>query len=370
MTDSYSPACPLPPPAGECVLLAHGEGASLTRRLIRDVLLAAFDNEWLRPLADGAVLPAIGGRIVFGADGHVVSPLFFPGGDIGMLAVHGTVNDLAACGAEPLYLSLGLIIEEGLPLETLRRVVRSVADSARACGVAVVTGDTKVVPCGATDGLFLHTSGIGRLREGADLGAHRVGPGDRILVSGTVGDHGIAVLCAREGIDMGEGLRSDTAPLHGLVSALLDAKIDLHFLRDATRGGVSAVLHEVTEAAGVGAVIEEGAIPLSPAVRGACELLGLDPLYVANEGKMVVVVAAENAERTLACLRKHERGASAAIIGDIREGQSGEVLVRGTLGGLRVLDEPAGAPLPGFAPLFRFWLSSAPNGTDSRSFGE
>jgi hydrogenase expression/formation protein HypE len=348
MTDSTPswPACPLPPPPGECVLLAHGEGAGLTRRLVRDILLAALDNEWLRPLADGAVLPEPKGRIAFSTDGYVVSPLFFPGGDIGMLAVHGTVNDLAMCGAEPLYLSLGLIVEEGLPLETLRRVVRSVAESARACGVAVVTGDTKVVPRGAADGLFLHTAGVGRLRDGVDLGAHRVRPGDRILVSGPVGDHGIAVLCAREGIDMGEELRSDTAPLHGLVAALFDAKIDVHFLRDATRGGVAAVLHEVAEAAGVGAVIEEGAVPLSPAVRGACELLGLDPLHVANEGKMVVVVAAEDADRTLACLRGHERGAGGAIIGDVRAGRGGEILVRGALGGLRVLDEPAGAPLP------------------------
>jgi hydrogenase expression/formation protein HypE len=343
---SFSPACPAPLPAGECVLLAHGEGAGLSRRLIREIVLAALDNDLLRPLGDGAVSPDLGGRIVFSADSYVVSPLFFPGGDIGKLAVHGTVNDLAVCGAEPLYLSLGLIIEEGLPLETLRRVIRSVADCARACGVSVVTGDTKVVPHGAADGLFLHTAGVGRLRQGVDLGAHRVRSGDRILVNGPVGDHGIAVLCAREGIDMGDGLRSDTAPLHGLVAALLDAKIDVHFMRDATRGGVSAVLHEVAEAAGVGVEIEEAAVPLSPAVRGACELLGLDPLYVANEGKLVVIVTAEDADRTLACLRGHAQGADAAIIGDIRDGEKGQVLIRGSLGGLRFLDEPAGAPLP------------------------
>ncbi|MGL4554023.1 MAG: hydrogenase expression/formation protein HypE, partial [Gemmataceae bacterium] len=289
-----SDSCPLPHGPGPLVLLAHGEGARLSRRLVREVLLPAFDNELLRPLGDAAVLP---GGLAMTTDGYVVSPLFFPGGDIGRLAVHGTVNDLAVVGAEPMYLSLGMIVEEGLPLDTLRRVVRSVADAARACGVRVVTGDTKVVPRGAADGLFLSATGVGRLRPGVDLGPHRVRPGDAVLVSGTVGDHGMAVLAAREGLDLGDGLTSDTAPLHGLVAALLDSGVGVRFLRDATRGGVSAVMHELTEAADLEAVLEERAVPVSPAVRGACDLLGLDPLFVANEGKLVAVVAAEDAGR-------------------------------------------------------------------------
>jgi hydrogenase expression/formation protein HypE len=279
-------------------------------------------------------------------DGYVVSPLFFPGGDIGRLAVHGTVNDLAVSGAEPLYLSLGLIVEEGLPLETLRRVVRSVRDAADECGVRVVTGDTKVVPRGAADGLFLHTTGVGRLRPGVDLGPHRIQPGDRVLVSGTVGDHGIAILSAREGLDLGPAVRSDTAPLHDLVRSLLACGARVRFLRDATRGGVSAVLHEAAEGAGVSVVVAEAALPVSDAVRGACELLGLDPVYVANEGKLVAVVAAADAGRALACLRAHPLGTEAAIVGEVCPATPAPVLVRGPLGVLRVLDEPSGAPLP------------------------
>lgn len=348
MRDEMTPlsTCPVSLPAGDRLLLAHGEGARLTRRLIREVLLAAFDNEFLRPLADGAVLPPVDGWVVFTTDSYVVSPLFFPGGDIGKLAVHGTVNDLAVCGAEPLYLSLGLIVEEGLPLDTLRRVVGSVADAARCCGVQVVTGDTKVVPKGAADGLFVNTTGLGRLRPRANLGAHRVRPGDRVLVSGTIGDHGIAVLSAREGLDLGDALVSDTAPVHGLVAALFESGIDVHFLRDPTRGGVSAVLHELAEDAGAGVVIEELALPLSEPVRGACEILGLDPLYVANEGKLLAVVAADDAGRALACLRRHPLGASAAVIGEVTGCGAAQMLVRGPLGVLRVLDEPSGALLP------------------------
>jgi hydrogenase expression/formation protein HypE len=338
--------CPVPAaPPGDRVLLAHGEGARLTRRLIRDEILAALDNEFLRPLGDGAVLPEVSGKLVVSTDGFVVSPLVFPGGDIGSLAVHGTVNDLAVCGAEPLYLTLGLIAEEGLPLATLRRVLRSAAESARACGVRVVTGDTKVVPRGAADLLFLHTTGVGRLRPGVALGPELVRPGDRILVSGPVGDHGLAVLAAREGLGVGEGLVSDTAPLHGLVAALLDGGAEVRFLRDPTRGGVSAVLHELAEAAGVGVVLEETAVPVRPAARGACELLGLDPLYVACEGRLVAVFGPQTADRALACLRGHPLGAGAALVGEVRAGPP-QVLVCGPLGQFRVLDEPSGAPLP------------------------
>jgi hydrogenase expression/formation protein HypE len=332
--------------AGDRILLAHGEGARLTRRLIRDVLLDAFDNDFLRPMADSAVLPRIDGQVVMTTDSYVVSPLFFPGGDIGKLAVNGTINDLAVSGAEPLYVSLGLIIEEGLPLETFKRLVQSIGDTARACRVQVVTGDTKVVPRGAADGLFVNTTGIGRLRTGVDLGAHRVRPGDRVLISGTIGDHGVAILSARERLEFEASLQSDTAPLHDLVESLLDTEIGIHFMRDPTRGGVSAAMHELTDAAGVSVVLNEQCIPLSEPVRGACEILGLDPLYVANEGKLMAIVAQESAERALGCLRRHPLGKASAIVGEITANSPPQVLVRGPLGGLRVLDEPSGAPLP------------------------
>lgn len=339
-------ACPLPQPPGEKLLLAHGEGARLSRRLIREVVLAALGNEFLRPLGDGAVLPAVTGRLAVSTDSYVVSPLFFPGGDIGCLAVHGTVNDLAACGAEPRYLTLALIAEEGLPLEILGRVLASVRKSAEACGVVVVAGDTKVVPRGAADGLFLNTTGVGQVRPGLEIGPHRVRVGDRIILSGTVGDHGIAVLAARSGLELGPELASDTAPVHELVAALLDAGIDVHFLRDPTRGGVSAALHELVEASGLTAIVEEMAVPLSESVRGACELLGLDPLYVASEGKLLAVIPPAAAEHARACLAAHPLGQQAAVIGELTDARPPAVLVRGPLGMARVLDEPSGAPLP------------------------
>jgi hydrogenase expression/formation protein HypE len=337
--------CPVPHPAGERILLAHGEGGRLTRRLIREVLLDAFANEQLRPLADGATLPAIEGPIVVSTDGYVVSPLFFPGGDIGMLAVHGTINDLAVCGAMPLYLSLGLIIEEGLAMETLRRVVGSLAKAARACGVAIVTGDTKVVPRGAADGLFLNTTGIGRLRPGIELGAHRVRPGDRVLVSGALGDHSIAILSARQQLEL-DAVRSDTASIFDLVQSLFDSGVDVHFLRDPTRGGVSAVLHEVAEAAGVSVLIDEATLPISEPVRGACEILGLDPLYLANEGKLIAIVRPEDADEALRRLRRHPLGERAMIIGEVLSRVSAPVLLRNAFGSMRIVDEPSGAPLP------------------------
>jgi hydrogenase expression/formation protein HypE len=344
--DGLPVTCPVSHPPGDRVLLAYGEGARLTRRLVRDIMLAAFDNEFLRPLGDGAILPPIEGRLVITTDSYVVSPLFFPGGDIGKLAVHGTANDLAVCGALPLYLSLGLIVEEGLPLEVLRRVVFSIRDAAQRCSVLVVTGDTKVVPRGAADGIFVNTTGIGRMWPGLDLGSHRVRPGDCVLVSGTIGDHGIAILSSREGLDLGPTLQSDSAPLHELVGSLFQAGIDVHFMRDPTRGGVSAVLHEVAEATGLSVVVDEPTLPLSEPVRGACELLGLDPLYVANEGKLLLITAPDDAEHALACLRQNGLGARAAVIGEVLSVTPAQVLVRGPLRALRVLDEPTGAPLP------------------------
>ncbi|MFN4259119.1 MAG: hydrogenase expression/formation protein HypE [Gemmataceae bacterium] len=339
-------ACPLPHAPGDRILLAHGEGARWTRRLIRELLLAAFDNEFLHPLADGALLPDVGGPLVMTTDSFVVSPLFFPGGDIGTLAVNGTINDLAVCGAEPLYLSVALILEEGLPLDVLRRVVGSIRDRARSCQVQIVTGDTKVVPRGAADGLFVNTTGIGRRRLGVDLGAHQVRPGDRVLVSGTLADHGMTILAAREGLELESALHSDTAPLHDLVACLLQSRCQVRFLRDPTRGGVSAALQELAEASGWSVVLDERSLPLTESVRGACEILGLDPLYVANEGKLLAVVAAEDAESALACLRRHPLGKHAALIGEVTSASPPQVLVRGPLDALRVLDEPSGAPLP------------------------
>jgi hydrogenase expression/formation protein HypE len=344
--DIFSMACPVPAPAGDRVLLAHGEGARLTRRLIRDILLAAFDNEFLRPLTDGAVLPPVNDRLVVTTDSSVVSPLFFPGGDIGKLAVHSAVNDLAVCGAQPLYLSLAFILEEGLPLATLRKVVDSIADAARACSVKIVTGDTKVVPRGAADQLYLNATGVGRLPQGVELGPHRIRPGDHVLVSGTIGDHGLAVLAAREGLELGPELRSDTAPLHELVRDLLQFGDEIHFLRDPTRGGVAAVLHEAAEAAGLSIELEESLLPLAPAVRGACELLGLDAMHVANEGKLVLFASAASAGKVLDVLRRQPLGRTAARIGVVSAESGAEVRIRGPLGVWRPLDEPSGAPLP------------------------
>jgi hydrogenase expression/formation protein HypE len=344
--DIHSMACPVLAAVGDRVLLAHGEGARLTRRLIREILLSAFDNEFLRPLADGAIVPPLESRLVMTTDSSVVSPLFFPGGDIGKLAVHSAVNDLAVCGAEPLYLSLALILEEGLPLETLRKVVDSMAEAARACCVKIVTGDTKVVPRGDADQLYANTTGIGRLPQGIELGPHRIQPGDHVLVSGTIGDHGLAVLAAREGLELGPDLRSDTAPLHELVLDLLHWGGEIHFLRDPTRGGLAAVLHEAAETAGVVIELEESALPLAPAVRGACELLGLDPIHVANEGKLVLFVSAASSAKVLDALRCHPLGKAARRIGLVSAESGVEVRIRGPLGAWRLLDEPSGAPLP------------------------
>jgi hydrogenase expression/formation protein HypE len=344
---AFSATCPIPQVAGDRIQLAHGEGARLTRRLIREVVLQELNHEFLRPMADAATLPPIEGAVVFTTDSYVVSPLFFPGGDIGTLAVHGTINDLAVSAAEPLYLSLSLILEEGLPIATLREVVRRLGEAAADCGVPVVTGDTKVVPRGAADGLFVNTAGIGRLRPGIELEARHVRPGDRILVSGTLADHGIAILAAREALGFEGELKSDTAPLHELVRTLIDAcGSGVRFLRDPTRGGLSAVLHELAEGAGRSMVLDEAEVPLTGPVRGACELLGLDPLHVANEGKLMAVVAEDRAEEALEAMRRHPLGSAAAMVGTILADQRPQVLVRGPLGATRVLDEPSGAPLP------------------------
>ncbi|MDX2037166.1 MAG: hydrogenase expression/formation protein HypE [Isosphaeraceae bacterium] len=339
-------SCPTPLGASDRVLLAHGEGALWSRRLIREVFVRAFGGSEHDPLLDGAVLPPCDRPIVATTDSYVISPLFFPGGDIGSLAVHGTLNDLAVMGADPIGLTSAWILEEGLPLETLRRVVDSMAAAARAAGVRIVAGDTKVVPRGAADGLFINTTGLGRLRPDARLGPERIAPGDRVVVSGTLGDHGIAVLSARSGITFETEILSDSCNLHPLISDLLDSGLEIRFLRDATRGGLAAVLHEITETGSYSIEIEESRLPVSSQVRGACELLGLDPVHIANEGKFVAVVAEADAEAVVNRLRASAFGRDAAIVGSVIATGPARVSVRGRFHVVRELDEPTGAPMP------------------------
>jgi hydrogenase expression/formation protein HypE len=338
--------CPVPLGPGERILLAHGGGGRLTRDLIEKELLPAFRNPTLEALADGAVLDVPPGRLAFTTDGFVVQPLFFPGGDIGTLAVNGTVNDLAMCGAEPLYLSLGLILEEGLPLSDFRRVVASIAAAARAAGVTIVTGDTKVVERGKGDGVFVHTSGVGLVRARHPLGAAEVRPGDAVLVSGPIGQHGVAVMAVRDGLAFGNPIVSDCAPVAAAVLALIEAGVRLRCLRDPTRGGVAATLNEIAAQAAVEIELDEAALPVTDAVAGACEVLGLDPLYVACEGRFLAFVAPEDADRALALLRAREDGRGAARIAQVKPASSGIVTLRTRIGGVRVVDMLSGEQLP------------------------
>ena len=344
---ALGPSCPLPISSHPNVLLAHGGGGRLTRELVDKLIAPAFANALLAPLHDGARLDAGGARLAFTTDSFVVRPLFFPGGDIGSLAVHGTVNDLAMCGARPLALSCGLILEEGLAMATLERVVASLAAAARAAGVPIATGDTKVVDRGKGDGVYINTAGIGLVPEGIEIDPKRARPGDVVLVSGTLADHGVAILSVREGLEFESPIVSDSAALHELVGALLERLGGrVHVLRDPTRGGAAAALEEIAGQAGVGIRLEETAIPVAEAVRGACEILGLDPLHVANEGKFLALVARDAAGEALALLRAHPLGANAAIIGEVTDAHRGQLSVRSAIGGLRLVDIPAGEPLP------------------------
>ena len=338
--------CPGPLPTGDRVLLGHGSGGRLSAELIRDVFVAAFDNPILARMDDQAILNIHGVRLAFTTDTFVVKPLFFPGGDIGSLAVHGTVNDLAMGGARPLFLSAAFIIEEGLPMDTLRRVTASLRQAASEAGVQVVTGDTKVVEKGSGDGLFINTSGIGVVADGVQLSADRVRPGDRVLLSGTIGDHGIAILAKREGLEFETPLQSDSASMHTLVAAMLAASAEIRCLRDPTRGGLSSTLNEFAAHAEVGIEIDERAIPVREEVQGACELLGLDPLYVANEGKLVAIVAPQAADHVLAAMRQHPLAAQARIIGSVTAAHPRLVTMRTTVGPTRIVDMLAGDQLP------------------------
>jgi hydrogenase expression/formation protein HypE len=343
-------SCPAPFNQYDRVLLGHGSGGRLSADLIHRLFLPAFDNEVLARLDDQAVCslaPHADARIAFTTDGFVVRPIFFPGGDIGRLAVHGTVNDLAMGGATPLFISAAFILEEGLPIEDLRRIATSMRQACDEAGLVLVTGDTKVVDRGKGDQVFITTSGVGVVPRGVTLSAAHCRPGDRILVSGTIGDHGIAIMSVREGLEFETALESDTAPLAGLTQRMLEAAGGgIRCMRDPTRGGVSSALHEIAAASGVGMALEETAIPVRPEVRGACEILGLDPLYVANEGKLIAVVSPDRAEPVLAAMKAHTLGGRAAIIGEVVSDHRGMVVMRSVVGGTRVVTMLAGEQLP------------------------
>jgi len=330
----------------ERITLSHGSGGKATQTLIEAVFLEAFANPLLAPLEDGAVLTALGGRLAFTTDSYVVSPLFFPGGDIGDLAVNGTVNDLAVSGARPLWLSAGFILEEGFPVADLERIVGSMAAAAERAGVQIVTGDTKVVQRGKADGCYVNTAGVGVIERPGELGVATARPGDVVIVSGPVGEHGITIMLARGELDIESEVTSDTAPLNGLVERLLDAAPGVRGLRDATRGGVATICNEVARAAGVAVVLEEEAVPVRPDVRGACELLGIDPLYVACEGRLVAVVDGDQVEAAMTALRSHPLGEGAAVIGRVRDDPPGLVLLKTSFGGTRIVDLLVGDPLP------------------------
>ncbi|GAA2089502.1 hydrogenase expression/formation protein HypE [Actinomadura alba] len=326
------------------ITLAHGAGGKATQTLIEAVFLEAFRNPLLEPLGDSALLGVGGASLAFTTDSYVVSPLFFPGGDIGDLAVNGTVNDLAVSGAVPMFLSAGFILEEGFPVEDLRRIVASMKDAAERAGVRIVTGDTKVVQRGKADGCYVNTAGVGLVGRPPP---GPVRPGDAVLVSGPIGEHGTTVMLARGELDIEADLRSDTAALNGMIASLLETCGDsVRWMRDATRGGVATVLNEVAVDAGVAVVMDEDAVPVRPEVRGACELLGIDPLYVACEGRMVAIVDSSVADAALEAVRAHPHGAGAAVIGRIKEDPPGLVLLRTAFGGTRIVDLLVGDPLP------------------------
>jgi hydrogenase expression/formation protein HypE len=326
--------------------LSHGSGGRAMAQLVEELFVAAFDNAWLRAANDQASFAAPRGRMVMATDSHVVTPLFFPGGDIGCLSVHGTINDVAMAGAVPLYLSAGFILEEGFPLADLERIVQSMAAAAREAGVPIVTGDTKVVEQGKGDGVFITTTGVGVVPEGVEISGDRARPGDAILVSGTMGDHGTAIMSRRENLGFATTLASDTAALHGLVAAMVAAVPGIHCLRDPTRGGLATTLNELARQSGVGMLIEERAIPVREQVAAACELLGLDPLYVANEGKLVAICEAADAPALLGAMRAHPLGGDAALVGSVHEDPHHFVQMQTDFGGRRVVDWLAGEQLP------------------------
>lgn len=328
------------------VQLGHGSGGRLTARLIDDIFLAAFSNPHLEQRNDQAVLTVGGSRLAFTTDSFVVKPRFFPGGDIGTLAVNGTVNDLAMGGARPMYLSASFVLEEGLPMAELRRIVNSMAEAARAAEVEIVTGDTKVVERGHGDGVYITTSGVGLVEHEHCLSADNARPGDKIILSGPLGDHGMAVMAQREGLEFKSSIESDTAALHGLVQTMLDASSELRCLRDPTRGGLATTLNELANRSQVGMVLEETRIPVRDTVAGLCELLGLDPLYVACEGRLVAIAAAHETDAILQAMRGHPEGRDATVIGEVVERHASTVVMKTCVGGTRMVDVLSGEQLP------------------------
>lgn len=339
-------SCPLPLRDHPNIVMGHGGGGKLSADLIQHLFLPAFGNEALNRLGDSTVFSLDGGRVAMSTDSFVVRPLFFPGGNIGELAVNGTVNDIAMSGARPLYLTAGFILEEGLSLAQLGTIVDSMAAAARRAGVQLIAGDTKVVDRGHGDGVYINTSGVGVIPPQVDIGPHRARPGDAVLLSGTIGDHGMAIMSVREGLQFETEIVSDTAPLNGLVEAMLAVAPDVHVLRDPTRGGLASAINEIAQAAKVGIVLDERKIPVNPAVHSACELLGLDPFYVANEGKLIAIVPPARAEAVLAVMRAHPLGGRAVHIGQVVEAHPGLVVARTGIGGTRVVDMQIGEQLP------------------------
>ena len=331
---------------GRYVALDHGSGGQASHELVEHLLLRRLDNDFLRPLDDSAVVPISGGNLAMTTDSYVVDPIFFPGGNIGSLAVHGTVNDLCMQGARPLYLTLGLILEEGLSVEDLTHIVDAIGEAAADAGVKIVAGDTKVVPRGHADKVFINTSGIGIIPDGIDVGSHNAHPGDSLIINGNIGDHGMAILTQREGLRIKTPLVSDSASLHALVSSIFDASSRVHVLRDPTRGGVATALNEVADRSQVGIRIQEKELPISAGVRAASEILGMDPLYVANEGKCLVFVPKEDVPGVLSVMKRHPLGKNARIIGEAISEHPGRVLLTTSVGGTRILSMLTGDQLP------------------------
>jgi len=342
----FNAVCPLPISQYPHVLMAHGGGGTLMHRLLEDVFGKAFSNPILDTRHDSAQFTVPAGRLAMTTDSYVVRPIFFPGGDIGSMAVHGTVNDLAMSGARPMYLSCGFIIEEGLPMETLWRVVCSMRDAAKICGVQIVTGDTKVVDKGKGDGLFINTTGIGVIEHEQKILPQNAQPGDAVIVSGDLGRHGMAIMAVREGLEFETTIKSDSAPVHEPVLELLNNGIEIHCLRDLTRGGLASALNEIAEAAGVKIGIDENSIPVREDVHAACEMLGFDPLHVANEGRFIAFVAPKDSDRALQILRCHDVSAGAVLAGKVAEKHMPLVTLKSAIGASRILDMPSGEQLP------------------------
>jgi len=343
---NFDATCPIPITEYDKVMLAHGGGGSLSNKLIEKMFFSEFDNDYLNKMHDGAVFQTQKGRMAFSTDSFVIQPIFFPGGNIGELAVYGTVNDIACCGAVPQYLSLGFIIEEGLPMDDLWKIVQSIKFAADKAGVQIVTGDTKVVEKGKGDKIFINTSGVGIVKDGVNISPENCQPGDKIIVSGTVADHGISIMSLRAGLEFETEIESDTAPLNHMIQEILEVSDNITVLRDPTRGGLASTLNEIASSSEKGIMLYEDKIPLREDVKGVCEMLGLDPLYVANEGKLLVFVAENDVEKVLNTMQKNEFGKNAAIIGEVQESNDKIVKLKTSIGTTRIVDMISGEQLP------------------------